>query len=117
MGRKKYPSLCNCCQPPVVLKDSDSASYHKKTMSKRSATEEAQGPTPKKLSGLQLTVATFVEECEKGKLLEYFVNKPTAFHDILEYSLEKFSSQERLAIYDRLINLISAYNKKVTCRL
>lgn len=117
MGKKKYPSLCNCCQPPTELKDSNSAAYHKKSMSKRSATEEAEAPTPKKLSGLQLTVATFVEECGKGKLFEYFVNRPAAFPDILEYSLEKLSSQERLAIYDRLINLISAYDKKVNSLL
>ena len=86
-------------------------------MSKRSASEDAEAPTPKKLSGVQLTVAAFVDECGKGKLFEYFVNRPAAFPDILEYSLEKLSSQERLAIHDRLINLISAYDKKVNCRL
>ena len=109
MGKKKYPSVCNCCQPPTDLKDSNSAAYHKKIMSKRLATEDSAAPTPKKMS----TVATFVEECGNGKLFEYFVNRPTAFPDILEYSLEKFSSEERLAIYNRLINLISAADTKV----
>ena len=113
MGKKKYPSVCNCCQPPTDLKDSDSAAYHRRIMSKRSATEDSAAPTPKKMSALQLTVATFVEECGNGKLFEYFVNRPTAFPDILEYSLEKLSSEERLAIYNRLINLISASDTKV----
>ena len=74
MGRKrKYPTVCNCCQP-TELKDSYSAAYHKKViMSKRSATEEAPS---KKLSGLQQTGAAFVKECANGLLFDYFRNRP-----------------------------------------
>ena len=115
MGRKrKYPTVCNCCQPPTDLKDSDSAAYHKKIiMSKRSATEEAEA-SPKKLSGLQQTVAAFVKECANGLLFDYFRNRPVAFEEIMNYTLEKFTPQERLAIYAKFVNLITEADKKVS---
>ena len=117
MGRKrKYPTVCNCCQPPTELKDSDSAAYHKKViMSKRSATEEAEASPPKKLSGLQQTVAAFVKECANGLLFDYFRNRPVAFEEIMNYTLEKFNPQERLAIYEKFVNLITEADKKVSC--
>ena len=75
----------------------------------------APSPPPKKLSGLQQTVVAFVEECGNGLLIDYFVNKRTAFYDILDYNLGKYNSQERLAIHDKFINLISEADKKVNC--
>ena len=119
MGRKKYPTVCDCCEPPVELQNKDSAANHKTVMKKRAANDEADAaapsPPPKKLSGLQQTVVAFVEECGNGSLFNYFVNKRTAFYDILDYNLGKYNSQERLAIHDKFINLISEADKKVNC--
>ena len=82
-------------------------------MSKRSATEEAEA-SPKKLSGLQQTVAAFVKECANGLLFDYFRNRPVAFEEIMNYTLEKFTPQERLAIYAKFVNLITEADKKVS---
>lgn len=84
---------------------------------KRSRTEEAAAapaPAPKKVSGAQQqVVSSFLEECEKGLLYQYFKEKPNSFNDILDFSLDKFSSEQRLAIYDKTILQISDANKKV----
>jgi len=110
MGRKKiYPTNCSCCNPPVELKTSDSAQYHRKNMSnkKRSSTDSSAAvPEEKK----QKTIPSFLKDLdEDGRISKIFKEfKGEALEMYIDFHLKELTADDRFSVRTKLLTDLDA---------
>ena len=131
MGRKKiYPTSCSCCNPPLELKSSDSAQYHRNKMSNKKRTNEANEDTsisPQKVStpSIERIVASFMKDVELGgavdTIYKKYERKPLFLEEFIDHHLKdqsQFMSEEvRIALRKKLlVNLSDALRNTIATK-